>query len=75
MIERWEWEGGAVMVDTIAVMHNGKIVEQGPAEQVYSRPDTEYTRALLAAVPVPDPDRMQERKAERRRLKEPAPAA
>jgi len=63
------------MSDTIAVMHNGKIVEQGPAEQVYSRPDTEYTRALLAAVPVPDPDRMQERKAERRRLKEPAPAA
>jgi len=63
------------MSDTIAVMHNGKIVEQGPADQVYSRPATEYTRALLAAVPVPDPDRMQERKAERRRLKEPARAA
>jgi ABC-type oligopeptide transport system ATPase subunit len=63
------------MSDTIAVMHNGKIVEQGPAEHVYSRPDTEYTRALLAAVPVPDPDRMRERKAERRRLKEPAPVA
>ncbi|HVW89904.1 MAG TPA: ATP-binding cassette domain-containing protein [Gaiellaceae bacterium] len=57
------------MSDTIAVMHNGAIVEQGPAEEVYARPRSDYARALLAAVPVPDPDRMQERKAERRRLR------
>jgi ABC-type oligopeptide transport system ATPase subunit len=63
------------MSDTIAVMHGGKIVEQGPAEQVYTRPQSDYTRELLAAVPVPDPDRMQERKTERRRLKELATAA
>ncbi|HEY3542362.1 MAG TPA: ATP-binding cassette domain-containing protein [Gaiellaceae bacterium] len=63
------------MSDTIAVMHNGRIVEQGPAEEVYTRPGSDYTRALLAAVPVPDPDRMQERKAERRRLKQSAAAA
>ncbi|HET7138315.1 MAG TPA: ATP-binding cassette domain-containing protein [Gaiellaceae bacterium] len=56
------------MSDTIAVMHEGVIVEQGPAERVYTRPESDYTRALLAAVPVPDPERMQERKAERRRL-------
>jgi oligopeptide transport system ATP-binding protein len=56
------------MSDTIAVMHDGRIVEQGPAEQVYAQPETDYTRALLAAVPVADPERMQRRKAERRRL-------
>jgi ABC-type microcin C transport system duplicated ATPase subunit YejF len=56
------------MSDTIAVMHDGRIVEQGPAELVYTRPQTDYTRALLAAVPVADPERMQRRKAERRLL-------
>jgi ABC-type oligopeptide transport system ATPase subunit len=57
------------MSDTIAVMHDGKIVEQGPAERLYTQPESDYTRALLAAVPVPDPERMRERKAERRRLR------
>jgi oligopeptide transport system ATP-binding protein len=57
------------MSDTIAVMHNGKIVEQGPAERVYASPQSDYTRALLAAVPVPDPERMRARRAERRRLR------
>jgi oligopeptide transport system ATP-binding protein len=57
------------MSDQIAVMNRGKIVEQGPADQVYTNPRDEYTKALLAAVPVPDPHRMRERKAERRRLK------
>ena len=59
------------MSDAIAVMHDGRIVEQGPAEDVYTNPQSDYTRALLAAVPVPDPERMRARKAERRRL-EPA---
>jgi oligopeptide transport system ATP-binding protein len=57
------------MSDHIAVMREGVIVEQGPAERVYTQPQTDYTRALLAAVPVPDPERMQERKAERRLLR------
>ncbi len=57
------------MADEIAVMHQGKLVEVGPAEQVYTSPKDEYTRALFAAVPVPDPRRQRERKAERARLR------
>jgi len=56
------------MSDRIAVMNKGKIVEMGAAEQVYTNPQDDYTRALLAAVPVPDPRRMRERKRERRKL-------
>jgi ABC-type oligopeptide transport system ATPase subunit len=56
------------MSDTIAVMHEGRIVEQGAAEEVYTQAQSDYTRALLAAVPVADPERMQRRKSERRRL-------
>jgi len=56
------------MSDRIAVMNKGKLVEMGPAEKVYAHPQDEYTRALLAAVPVPDPRRMRERKRERRKL-------
>jgi peptide/nickel transport system ATP-binding protein len=41
--------------DRIAVMHDGKIVEQGPADAVCERPSDPYTRKLIAAVPIPDP--------------------
>ncbi len=41
--------------DRIAVMHGGKIVELGPADEVCERPRHAYTRELLAAVPIPDP--------------------
>jgi oligopeptide transport system ATP-binding protein len=57
------------MADEIAVMNQGKLVEVGPAEQIYLSPKDEYTRALFAAVPVPDPRRQRERKAERARLR------
>jgi oligopeptide transport system ATP-binding protein len=55
------------MSDQIAVMNRGKLVELGDAEEVYTNPKDPYTKALLAAVPVPDPRRMRERKVERRR--------
>jgi ABC-type oligopeptide transport system ATPase subunit len=58
------------MSDRIAVMNRGKIVEEGPAEEVYSDPKDPYSQALLAAVPIPDPRRMRERRAERRKHKD-----
>jgi peptide/nickel transport system ATP-binding protein len=50
--------------DRIAVMHNGKIVEQGPADRVCEQPSDPYTKTLLAAVPVPDPRESRARRAD-----------
>ena len=47
--------------DRIAVMYLGDIVELGPAQQVYSDPFHPYSRALLSAVPRPEPGREYER--------------
>jgi oligopeptide transport system ATP-binding protein len=49
--------------DRIAVMHNGKIVEEGSADQVCEHPVDAYTKKLLAAVPIPDPRESRERRA------------
>ena len=47
--------------DRVAVMYLGKVAELGPVDRVYDHPRHPYTNALLSAVPVPDPDRSQER--------------
>ncbi len=48
--------------DRIAVMNEGVIVEQGTADQVCETPKDEYTKKLLAAVPIPDPRESRERR-------------
>lgn len=47
--------------DIIAVMYLGKIVEIGPAEEVYSKPAHAYTKALISAIPIPDPTKKRKR--------------
>ena len=57
-----------VMIDRIVVLYRGRVVESGPAEIVSSVPAHPYTRALLAAVPVPDPRRQSIRRRQRSRV-------
>ena len=47
--------------DRIAVMYLGKVVEEGRCDEVYSNPKHPYTKALLSAIPHPDPDHPRDR--------------
>jgi microcin C transport system ATP-binding protein len=47
------------LADRVCVMNQGKIVEQGAVERVFTSPQHSYTRALLAAEPKPDPAPLQ----------------
>jgi peptide/nickel transport system ATP-binding protein len=49
------------MSDRVAVMYLGKIIELAPAEELYHNPRHAYTKALLDAIPVPDPAKRRQR--------------
>ncbi|WP_426007322.1 ABC transporter ATP-binding protein [Paenarthrobacter sp. NyZ202] len=49
----------------VAVMRRGRIIEEGPADEVTDRPRQEYTRQLLSASPIPDPGLQAQRRAQR----------
>jgi peptide/nickel transport system ATP-binding protein len=50
------------VADRIAVMHHGRLVEDGTGEQVLGAPQDAYTRKLLASLPVPDPAEQAKRR-------------
>ena len=47
------------IADRVAVMYLGQIVEQGSRAQIFGNPQHSYTRRLIEAVPVPDPDKVR----------------
>jgi peptide/nickel transport system ATP-binding protein len=51
-----------LLSDHIAVMQHGVIVEQGSKDQILRNPQQEYTKRLIAAVPVPDPEEQAKRR-------------
>ncbi|MGW9414445.1 ABC transporter ATP-binding protein [Arthrobacter cupressi] len=57
-----------VLADRICVMQRGRIVEQGTRDQILRNPQEAYTQRLLAAVPLPDPERQRERRELRAQL-------
>ncbi|GMA22406.1 ABC transporter ATP-binding protein [Luteimicrobium album] len=51
-----------VLAHRIVVMQHGRIVEQGTRDQILRNPQEAYTQRLIAAVPLPDPDKQRERR-------------
>ncbi len=49
------------MSQRVVVMYLGQVVERAPTEELFARPLHPYTQALLAAIPIPDPDVHRER--------------
>ena len=56
-----------LLSDRIAVMQHGVIVEQGPKDEILRNPTQDYTKRLIAAVPVPDPDQQARRRSDRKK--------
>lgn len=58
-----------ILAHRIAVMHRGKLVEQGTRDEILRHPKDPYTQRLIAAVPLPDPIAQQERRRAREQAK------
>ncbi|MEB4614541.1 ABC transporter ATP-binding protein [Leucobacter sp. M11] len=56
------------MANTVAVMRRGAIVEQASRDELFAHPQHEYTRSLMAAIPIADPTVERERRREAARL-------
>ena len=50
------------LCDRVGVMYHGKLVETAPAGELFHNPVHPYTRSLIAAIPLPDPQKAQEKK-------------
>jgi len=59
-----------ILAHRIAVMHRGRLVEQGSRDQILRNPQDPYTQRLIAAVPLPDPVAQRERREQRAASKE-----
>ena len=60
--------------DRVAVLYLGTLVELTTSEELYANPQHPYTRALLSAIPIPDPKIEQERDAKKIRLEGEVPS-
>jgi peptide/nickel transport system ATP-binding protein len=56
------------MADRIIVMNKGKIEEEGYADEIYERPQKEYTRKLISSIPKGDPEEIQKARMAKQRL-------
>ena len=57
-----------ILAHRIAVMHHGKLVETGTRDEILRGANDAYTRRLIAAVPVPDPEEQRRRREARAAL-------
>jgi ABC-type glutathione transport system ATPase component len=62
------------LAQRVVVLNRGRVVEQGPTAEVLGNPQDHYTRVLMAASPVPDPDEQARRREAWQALKATAPA-
>ncbi|WP_223215286.1 ATP-binding cassette domain-containing protein [Microbacterium trichothecenolyticum] len=63
------------LAQRVVVLYRGKIMEQGPTTEVIRDPQSDYTRVLMAASPVPNPDEQARRREVWQRLRAEAKAA
>jgi ABC-type oligopeptide transport system ATPase subunit len=63
------------LAQRVIVLNRGRIVEEGPTMDVMLNPQDHYTRVLMAASPVPDPDEQARRRAAWQQLRAEAKAA